>query len=298
MIALGIVLALLYALTTSFANVLSRRFCIVHQASAGRMLVISHSAMGLMACIAAPLLWTKDVPPLRQWGPDMAFVTFSYMTGQLCMLTGLGKTDSSRVTPLLGLKVFFVALLAWVWTGDSFSGQQWFAVVLSVLATFLLNRAGGRLALSTLGVMILACFLYAACDIRIGEMNKVLEKAGGLRLVLFGASCTYMCCGAVSAMTLPWLGTRGKAEWKAAFEYGVLWLLAAVFLYTAFTLAGVVLTNIVMACRGLTAILIGVLVALAGHHHLEQQAPASVWMRRAGAAALLALAVVLFKLHL
>ena len=298
MVVLGVFLGVLYALTTSFGNVLSRRFVIVHHTTALRMLVLSHAAMGTMAVIAAALLWTPDVPPMGEWIYDCLFVVFAYMTGQLAMLIGLGKSDSSRVTPLLGLKVFFVALLAWVWRGQAFTVQQWVAVVLSVAATFLLNRAGVKLPWSTVLTMVFACFMYAACDTRIGVMNHTLETAGGLRLVYFGAACTYCVCGVVSVVLLPWQGSRDKAEWRAAYEYGVLWLAAAAMLYSAFTYSGVVLINIVMACRGLTSVLIGVLVAWAGHHHLEQRATGRVWLRRAVAASILAAAVVLFKLDL
>ena len=78
--------------------------------------------------------------------------------------------------------------------------------------------------------------------------------------------------------------------------FSAIWLVAMLLLFATFAIIGVVFGNIVQSSRGIISILIGYLVAAAGHQHLEQKVAHGVLARRIAAAALLSLAIALLSL--
>ncbi|MEM6507538.1 MAG: hypothetical protein AAF711_19030, partial [Planctomycetota bacterium] len=56
----------------------------------------------------------------------------------------------------------------------------------------------------------------------------------------------------------------------------------------------IILGNILQSTRGLMSILLGVLIAKLGHHHIESHAPLKVVIQRAIAAAMMIGAIALY----
>jgi drug/metabolite transporter (DMT)-like permease len=98
------------------------------------------------------------------WQPPLAAVLF--FGGQIFTLLALNTGDVSVATPVLGLKILLVALLATVLIGDPISSRLWTAAALSSVAIALLNlspahphsRVGRTILLAGLGAASYACF--------------------------------------------------------------------------------------------------------------------------------------------
>ncbi len=98
------------------------------------------------------------------WHPPMTALLF--FAGQIFTLLALNIGDVSIATPVLGLKILLVAVLAAVLIGDPISARLWTAAALSTVAIALLNisrghshrRMGTTIALAALGATSYACF--------------------------------------------------------------------------------------------------------------------------------------------
>ncbi len=98
------------------------------------------------------------------WHPPVAAML--YFAGQILTLLSLNIGDVSIATPVLGLKILLVAVLAAVLIGDPIGARLWTAAALSTVAIALLNispgqshrRIGITITLSALGATSYAFF--------------------------------------------------------------------------------------------------------------------------------------------
>jgi len=101
-------------------------------------------------------------------------------------------------------------------------------------------------------------------------------------------------CGVAGLVALPWYGSRRFADWRAAAPYAAIWLPSMFALFGSLALCGAVLGNLAIATRGLFSIVLGVVLARGGFHHLEQHVARGVLLRRLAAAILMMAAIGLF----
>jgi drug/metabolite transporter (DMT)-like permease len=98
------------------------------------------------------------------WQPPAAAILF--FSGQIFTLLALTRGDISVATPVLGLKILLVAILAAVLIGDPIGARLWTAAALSSAAIALLNVSRGHahahvtrtIVLAALGATSYACF--------------------------------------------------------------------------------------------------------------------------------------------
>src|SRR5688572_23519070 len=119
MLIVGVMCGLVTAFCQAVAYLFSRRYVVSHHTSVLRLMVIGHAAIGVACLAALPLVAWKDLPPLRLYAVDMVGAGGFYFVGQVLLLGTLRRTDASRVAPLLGLKVVFVALVAMSMLGQA-----------------------------------------------------------------------------------------------------------------------------------------------------------------------------------
>ena len=294
----GIALGLAAALFQSFASLFSRRFVGRFEGGTLRLLAIAHLYMGAVSLPLAILLSPAQLPPLGRYGPPVLLSTFAYLFGQACFLLALRRTQASRVAPLLGLKILMLALISRLALGERFVLAQWVAVILSIVAAWLLNESGGRLRWQSVVWVLLACFGYCLSDLGIRQLVEQFMHLGLAHAALFSTCLCYALCGALSLALVGALRPLPAAMWLSAAPFAVAWFTAMLFLFGCFGSIGVVFGNIVQSTRGIFSIALGSVVAAAGYEHLEQKLAPRVLVARVAAAALMVAAVALFYLAL
>jgi hypothetical protein len=292
----GILLGLGAAACQSLSYVFSGLFVRTFRRSPHVLLVLAHLAMGLASVVALPLVMSDLTPLLEVAGPLVLGVVF-YLTGQTGLLLALRHTDASRVSPLLGLKLPILAGISVLFLGAHYAAVQWLALGLCLLAALILNWSGRRIALSSLGWILMACCGYCLSDLNIRLVVGRLQETGMplARAALVGGFLSYTLCGAIALALLPTVPWRERRLWGYAVPFAAAWLVAMLLLFACFGAVGVVFGNIVQSTRGLLSILIGLLISGAGYVHLESRASLRVWLRRLAAAALMILSIVLFS---
>jgi drug/metabolite transporter (DMT)-like permease len=294
---LGILFGLLASLLGALSYVLSRRYTLARHVRVTGLMVLAHVIMGGMALATLPLIACPEMPPLSVYLLPLAGTAGFYLVGQFLFMSALRRSEASRVSPLLAIKVVAVAIFSSALFGTVLHWNQWLAVALSIFGAFLLNTWGGRLPRATVLAAFLACISYALCDMCTVEMLLRLDAMGKVRGPIAGAAMQYVACGVLGLLLLPWFGSRRIADWKGAMPYAAVWYGGILFMYPCYNLAGIVLGNIVLGTRGLISIAMGALIARAGHHHLELHVAGHVLRRRVFAALLMLGAIVLFKVQ-
>src|SRR5262245_8423307 len=83
------------------------------------------------------------IPSSTLWW-HAAFAALLFFVGQIFTLLALNTGDVSVATPVLGLKILLVAVLAAVLIGDPIGARLWTAAALSSVAIALLNVSPGH----------------------------------------------------------------------------------------------------------------------------------------------------------
>jgi drug/metabolite transporter (DMT)-like permease len=294
MLMAGIFCGLVTAICQAMAYLFSRRYVVIHHTNVLRLMVMGHALIGAACAVALPLVAWRDLPNWRIYLPDLIGAGGYYFVGQILLLGTLRRSDASRIAPLLGLKIVFVAVVAVMLLNQTVGPWQWAAVGLATAAAFMLNRTGGHLPHRTVLAVVFACILFSMSDVHTKRVIDLLQSLGMVRGPIAAAMLSYMFCGVLSAMLLPWCGSRRMSDWVAALPYAIAWLAAVMLLFLSYAYAGIVLAGIAMATRGLWSIALGTLVAKLGHLHIEQHVPRPVLIRRCAAAVMMVAAIVLY----
>jgi len=291
---IGIVLGLAMAATQSVSLLFVRLFVVRRHKGPVRLLILGHVLMGAIAAAALPFLWDPRAGQLGTFiGPLLGAAGF-YLAGQTCLVFALNRTDPSRVSPLLALKIVVLALVTAAALGRTYSPLQWAGVALSVGAAFVLNAAGGRLPRACTVLVALTCAAYAMSDLNVKALMDALGAVGRLRASLLGTSMCYVLTGLAALAMLPWAGRGLWREMRYAAPFALTWLTAMVLLFACFSFVGVVFGNILQSTRGLISIVLGARIAAMGMNHIERRHPRRVLFRRLAAAAMMSLAIALW----
>lgn len=258
-----------------------------------RTTFVSNLAMGV--CFA-PLWWLggpgQDAAQL--WQPALAGALF--IVGQVATFVAI-EGDVSVATPVLGLKILFVALFSTVLLADAVPLRWWFAAAFSSAAIVLLNRGTAGGAHRRIGRTVLAATgaaaAFALTDVLV---QKWAPDWGAGRFVPF----MFWAVAAFSFAMIPFFRAPLRAVPAAAWRW-----LGPGAIVLAFQAAGMAVTlavfgeatavNIVYSSRGLWSV---VAVWLIGHwfHNEEQHLGAGVLRGRLSGAVLMLAAVLLVML--
>jgi drug/metabolite transporter (DMT)-like permease len=253
--------------------------------------------MGLLSVPLVLVLKPADMPPLETYLNPLFFTAIFYLLGQLFLFAALARTEASRVSPLLGLKIIILALISVIFLNQSMTPTKWAAVGLSTAAAFLLSNTGTRLPLPGIVLIVLACLSYSLSDLNIKVLVDHFAYLGVLKGAMLGTGLTYILCGLFG---LPVIFFRRKdlnpRTWAWSAPFALSWLIAVFFLFSCFALIGVVFGNIIQSTRGIISIAMGYAIAHIGLERLEPKINRSVYIRRLAAAALMTAAVALYLL--
>lgn len=290
---MGLAAGLGAAFFQSFSYLFSRRF--LHREPAGilSLLTFSHLLMGAFSLVLLPFCWAGwdilHAAAIRQ----LVAAALFYLIGQAGLFWTLRRVESSRVAPLLGIKIIVLALIVTLWQGQHLGAARWLAVLMSATAAFLLNEAGGRLPWQSLAGLVAAVTGYSLSDLNITALVNSLKPIGAAAPFL-GVALSYLLCGILSLPLLLVTGRGAPSTWRRATPYAASWFIAMLLLFACFGVIGVVFGNIVQSLRGLISIGLGVWVARSGWTHIETHVPRRVFWKRFAGAILMLGAIALY----
>lgn len=290
----GIALGVMAAFNHSLAYIASRFFMRRYPTGTVHLLVTGHIIMGFLAIIAAVLLWPESLPPLRSYYIPLFFSVAAYLVGQGSLFMALRTSEASRVSPLLGLKVFFLAVISIIFLQNSYSVLQWTAIIMTVSAALILSTTGGTMKYSAIIWICVACLTYCISDISITILVRKFEDISLLHAAAFSAALGYILIFLAAVAIFPFLPRPTPGMALSAVPFAVFWFIAMLCLYGCFGSIGFVFGNIVQSTRGIISIGLGVLIAAMGHEAIEQKISGRIMLRRLLAAAMMVAAVALF----
>jgi len=291
----GILCGLGAAFFQSVTYVLSRIYVTREGNSSTQLFVLSHVLTGVLGLLALPILYTEACPPLGVYVVPMVTAALSYLLAQAALFKTLHRVEASRVSPMLGLKILILAVITVLFIEDAVTPLQWAGVLLTVAAAFVLNYSGGGIPLAAIFGILLCCLGYCISDLSIKILMDRLDSLSPIRRGPFGVAVTYVFNGIICAGILAFMKARpSRRQWRQALPVAFAWILAMTCLFSCFKFIGVLPGNIVQSTRGIMSILLGGVVARAGHVHLERKLEKGVLVRRLVAAIFMAAAIVLF----
>lgn len=292
----GVLFGLGAALFQSVSYIMSRIFIWKHNRDVIKLLATSHAIIGVFSCILLPFFWPEEMPAFSEYGLSLFSCFLFYMLGQAALFMALGRSDASRISPLLGLKVLILALISVLFLSESFSRWQWLSVLLSLAAAFVLASRGGRIGRQSLVWILLACLGYCFSDLGIRVLVREFMYMGLGQASVFTASMTYVLCGVASVVILLFLPRTSAKMWLASLPFAVSWFIGILFLFACFASIGVVFGNIVQSTRGTISIVLGFAIAHAGFEFIEQKVSRKVFIQRIIAALLMTFAIAMYYL--
>jgi drug/metabolite transporter (DMT)-like permease len=293
---LGILFGFGAAVFQSTSYVGSRVFSHKYPDKTLHLLSLSHIVMGVFAIALLPFVWPKTMPAFGVYAPSLIACSGFYLFGQALLFIALKTSSASRVSPLLGIKVFILALIGIAFLGQKFGLLQWTAIVMSVIAAAMLSRTGEKLSLKGLLWILLTCVAYCLSDINIKILVNHFDYLGRANAVLLAVCLSYIVCGITAVTILFFLPRPTAAMFRYSLPFAVAWFAAMLFLFACFGSIGVVYGNIVQSSRGILSILMGAALVRHNFEYLDQRVPRSIFFQRLAAAALMSGAIALYYL--
>ena len=297
-IGYGILFGLLSATLQYGAFVFSSKF--VRESGRGTLSLLAPAflAISIPSLVALPFLAGPELPPLRVWVVPALLCSFFAIMGNGAVFIMLKSVDSSRVVPLLAVKVPMLALFCLIANGERYAPRQWLGVALVVPAAWLLCKAGKKIPVKTLAWLFLGSALFGASDYCIRILLNIFHDCGSLLRVSFLAFCAaYGLGGIFGALGMVCGFTPGRGQLtKNVLPFSFFWLVSIAVLFASFAVIGIVNGTIVQSSRGLIAVVLGWLVARAGFERIEEKVPRMIFIKRVVSAVLIILAMVLFNL--
>lgn len=283
------------------AGVLLIKRASAHGVGLWRTAFVSNLAMGL--CFAPLwLLGGAEIDAARMWQPAACAALF--FAGQVFTFAALAG-DVSLATPVLGLKIIFVAGASSVLLAETVQPAWWIAAALATAAVGLLQStprgtlataagAGaprGQAAGRTILFASLAALAFAVCDVLVQRFTAGWG-AGRFLPLTFGLVALFS-FGLIPVFQAP-LRAIPAAAWRWLLPGAILLALqAASMAYTLGTHGRATVANILYSTRGLWSVLaIGLLGAWLGTAD-EQKLPRAVFRRRLLGSGLMLAAVML-----
>ena len=250
-------------------------------------------------CFLPLLAWPPGPGPTPLW--QAAVVAALFLGGQAMTMLALNRGDVSVATPVMGMKVIFVAVFVTLLVGDPLPIDYWVSAGMSALGIVLLSLGGGGARPAGhrhVGLTIAASMGAAACYALFDVLVRKWSPYWGVSRLL---PAVMALAAALSLALVP--AFEGKLRDIPRAARGPLWLGSAFLGLQALMLVRTLgvypdttRINVVYNSRGLWSVLA---VWLVGHWwgNSERHAGGGVLMRRAAGAVLLLGAIVVAVTH-
>ena len=295
MLAYGLLFGLLGAFSQALSYLFSRRFLSREGRHPLQLLVLGHLGMGLLSLLALPFVWQ---PPKAGWYPmgiALAGTAGFYLLGQFGFFTALRHAPASQLSPLLGLKILYIAVLGTLFYSKTLRPSQWLAVALAVIATLLVRKASDQLGWKPLVAIGLTCLGYCLSDLSIEKLVAALGDKDSPLTAFRAVVITYTLCGLVSLGFVRTIGKADMVAWQEVVGFSLTWFLGMCGLFASIAMTGVVLAVIVQSTRGPMSVALGGLIAYWGHLHIEHHLSKRERLRQGLAAAFMCAAIALYQ---
>ncbi|MBR4665587.1 MAG: hypothetical protein IKO93_17115, partial [Lentisphaeria bacterium] len=221
-----------------------------------------------------------------------------YIFGQTSFFLALREIESSRIASLLGLKIVILTLIFLLVKHQNPNAGQWAAVLMASGAAFLINWTGGKWEISWKGGLFMLFTLVGYSLEDICETSMVMGAVSSgmpiLKSSLLSAALLYTVLGIVTLPVFFFLKPSRRQMVQGA-PCAVFWLGSQIALMGCFALLQPVFTNVVLASRGLLAVLLGAVLPFFGIRNLDAAISRKQWMMRGFAAFLMILAIGLYS---
>ena len=294
----GLLAAFLMALAFAFSSYAVRNF-----KKAGSLGILLRANIIIALISAFGLLLTYKTALGTQWRvylPVTLGGALCNLVGQAAIFLAQKRVDSSRLVPLLGLKLIFLAIInGLLLQSEVYGTWQYIAIACTIFSAFFLNNAGTKIPIVPFLLMMITCISYSVADTFLRTQTLQIKALGYNNICLaavVGTFVFFLFLGLISAILLPFLPRDTWAAWKGAIPFSLCWLTSIVLILICFAELGTVAGNIVQSLRGIFAILIGGLLAMLGYHKMEQKITAVIFYKRLFAGFLMVIAIYLFTL--
>lgn len=286
MIALGWMTGLLCALFHSLCYLASKRHTLRHPGASTDLLLQGHLLMMVGAIPIMIFLWPSPFPPL----PGLLLFLFGsslfYAGGQWFMIEAMRLTEPSRVSPLLGIKVIIMGIVATTLMGHNLTAGQWGGLALCTLGAISLGKSGGTLSKAAAFRILLAAICYVCSDSCIERLvhHHVKQGMPVFDAAIFSLGLTYGFLGLIAGLFAIRDQTRSEKKpfpFRDVAPFALFWLLAMAMYYITLGLVGPVLGVALQSTRGIVSICLGALVAKRQHQSgIEQHLEPKVFLLR------------------
>jgi len=260
------------------------------------LLALSHIVMAGFSFAILPFFIAKPLPGVGVYLLNVVYCAVFYLAGQFCLFMALRHANASRVSPLLGLKVFILAMIGMGLMGQHFTFVQWAAIVMSICGAYFLSYTGEKMSAISIYWVLGACLCYCISDLNIKVIVKHFEYAGLMRASMTSVCLTYILCGVAGAAAMVWLPRPKPGMWAYSVPFAATWFVSMTFLFACFAQIGVVYGNIIQSSRGIISVVLGAVISSLGHVAIEQKVSRKVFLGRLAAAALITAAIALYSL--
>ncbi len=291
---LGVFFGLGAALCQAFSYIFSRRFLKECNAKSQLLFGMSHLIMGVVALAALPFLLHSSLPPWHEWLKYLGGTAGAYLAAQLFLFAALNRADSSKVAPLLGVKIPTLGIMSLILFAETPSPLGWVAMLVCVAAGLLISPPSGIPQATVLGMVAMACLGYCISDLCIPRLVDALAGASESPILL-GVSLTYSLCGAVGLAIVLQQGILTDTRiLRYAFPHALSWLAGISFLFACFDTIGVISGNMLQSTRGVLSVLLGVGITRLGWLHIDNISGKRVFIRRFCGAMLMTAAIITY----
>jgi len=211
--------------------------------------------------------WVDFRDPQGYW-LDIILVGAPFALGHYCFVLANRYGDASFVVPMMGMKVFFVALFAAIWLDEVYSVWVYVGASGAVVGIFFLNDGKRHGSVAALLLVLGNCVLYAATDIFIVRLFRAGFSAYEVMVYLFLGGALFM---------IPLAMVRLRGQWRinrpfmgGLVLFGIAQAGGGILLMIAFGLAQkATMVNIVQSSRGLFAVIAVYIISRIGIKGLE-----------------------------
>ncbi len=293
---MGIFFGIIGALCQSIAYIFSKSCLSNDKMKPLHFLMLSHLIIAFFALITLIFLSGAVLPDDYNWVLWAVCGGWSYLAGQLALISALRMCDASRVSALLGLKVPMLAFISFFVMQNHFHIVQWLAVGMILLTALFLARSGGKLSSQSLLWIFLATSGYSFSDICATNLVKTFDFMGKVHAPLFSVCMVYLCCGIITVGYFFIKGFPNLNETKKVTPYSVVWFSSFIFLFASFSSVGFVAGNIAQSSRGIISITLGMIIASLGMNQFEENISKKLFFKRLSAGCVMLSSIAAFSL--
>lgn len=297
-LTMGVVLGLFAAFWQACSYFGSRHFLLYTRSSSRVLLGLAHGWMGIFALVLLPFAYVRvrsGLLPVESYALPLLMTTGSYLSGQFLLFLSLKRMDSSRVAPLLGLKIPILALISVLFFHTSLSFSAVVALLVCTAGALAISPPLSLPRMGELALILLTCTMYCVSDIHIPILVRGLSYSTTIWHIVFGVCLSYILAGGVGLIVAWRVGAfRVERGWRRSFPYAFFWFAGILCLFGCFTIVGPLFGNMLQSTRGVMAVVLAPLIMKTTGLKIDRMTGWCVFALRLAAATVMTAAILVY----